>query len=157
MHRACAQLKILERFSGGAEARFCAWRSSSARAGADQTLQFVLSWYETIKLDKVRALREDFEWSSDPARIAEREETADFMAAYADTSFLHPRRVYSDVEEEEEGQEAQEEEGSSDSAAADDDSGEDDEEDDGEEVAAPEAPALANASACARQSPLEPT
>ena len=52
---------------GGAEARFHAWRSSSARAGADQALQFVLSWYETIKLDKVRALRKGSDWTSDPA------------------------------------------------------------------------------------------
>ena len=109
---------------GGAEARFHAWRSSSARAGADQALQFVLSWYETIKLDKVHALREGSEWTSNPVLIAERQEAADFMAAYADTLVLNTRRVYSDVEKEEEA--PAEEEGSSDSAAADSGSGEDD-------------------------------
>ena len=99
----------------------------------------MLSWYETIKLDKARALREGSKWTSDPAKIDEREEAANFMAAYADTSFLDAGRAYTDAEEEEE-EAPREEEGSSDSAAADDDSG-DDEDDDDEEVAAPEAPA----------------
>ena len=124
---------------GGAEERFRAWRSSSARAGADQALQFVLSWYETIKLEKVQALREGSAWTSDPARIAERLGAADFMANYADTSVLDDGRIYSDAEEEEE-EAPREEEGSSDSANADDGEDNDDEE---EEVAAPEAPQAA--------------
>ena len=65
---------------GGAEERFRAWRSSSARAGADQALHFVLSWYETIKLEKVQALREGSAWTSDPARVVERLGATDFMA-----------------------------------------------------------------------------
>ena len=69
----------------GAEERFRAWRSSSARVGADQALQFVLSWYETVKLEKLQYQREGSEWISDPVRIAERQSAADFMANYMDT------------------------------------------------------------------------
>ena len=124
---------------GGAEETFRAWRSSSARAGADQALQFVLSWYETVKLEKLQYLHEGSEWTSNPERIAERQSTTDFMANYADTSVLDDGCIYSDAEEEEEAL-SREEEGSSDSAAAGDGSGEDnnDEED---EVATPEAAA----------------
>ena len=108
---------------------------------ADQALQFVLSWYETIKLDRVRALREGSEWTSNPVRIDERLEAAQFMAAYADTLVLDTGRVYTDVESEEEEEEAPaEEEGSSDSTAAGDGSGED-EDDEDKEVAVPEAAA----------------
>ena len=97
----------------------------------------MLSWYETIKLEKVQALREGSAWTSDPARIAERLGAADFMANYGDTSVLDDGRIYSDAEEEEE-EAPREEEGSSDSAAADDGSDDVGEE---AEVTAPEATA----------------
>ena len=124
---------------GGAEERFRAWRSSSARAGADQALQFVLSWYETIELEKVQFQREGSEWLSNPERIAKRLSAADHMANYAETSVLDDGRIYSDAEEEEEAP-PREEAGSSDSAATDDGSdGDSDAEE--EEVVAPDAAA----------------
>ena len=124
---------------GGAEERFRAWRSSSARAGADQALQFVLSWYETIELEKVQFHREGSEWLSNPERIAKRLSAADHMANYAETSVLDDGRIYSDAEEEEEAP-PREEAGSSDSAAAGYASEEDSDAEE-EEVAAPEAAA----------------
>ena len=61
------------------------WRSSSARAGADQALTFVLSWYETININTVRSLRDKSMWTSDPMKIQDRQAAADFMAGYAET------------------------------------------------------------------------
>ena len=133
---------------GGAEERFRAWRSSSARAGADQALQFVLSWYGTVKLEKLQYQREGSEWTSNPERIAERLIAVDYMDNYADTSVLDHGRIYSDAEEEEEAP-PREEAGSSDSAAADDgsdgDSDAEEEEVVAPEAAAPEAPQAAAA------------
>ena len=34
------------------------WRSSSARAGADVALMFIMSWHEQLELHKVRSFRE---------------------------------------------------------------------------------------------------
>ena len=39
------------------EERLCEWRESAARAGADEALSFVLSWYEGIKLECLQSLR----------------------------------------------------------------------------------------------------
>jgi hypothetical protein len=35
------------------------WKESAARAGAEQALSFVLSWYQVINLDQLEHLRED--------------------------------------------------------------------------------------------------
>ena len=40
-----------------AGSRLDAWKRSSARAGADQVLQHVLSWYEGLDLDVIKTLR----------------------------------------------------------------------------------------------------
>ena len=68
-----------------AEARLREWRSSSARAGADQALTFVLSWYESIDLEALKSLRSDSKWTSDPTLVQSREKAASFMATYAQT------------------------------------------------------------------------
>ena len=99
----------------------------------------MLSWYETVKLEKLQYQREGSEWTSNPERIAERQSAADYMANYADTSVLDDGRIYSDTEEEEEAP-PREEAGSSDSAATDDGSDEDNDAEE-EEVAAPKAAA----------------
>ena len=72
---------------------------SSARAGADQALTFVLSWYESIDLRALQSLRSDSKWTSDPTLIQSRKEAASFMATYAQTQSLTPGPVYSDDEE----------------------------------------------------------
>ena len=81
-----------------AETRLREWRSSSARAGADQALTFVLSWYEAIDLNALKSLRSDSKWTSDPTLIQCRKEAASFMASYAQTQNLIPGPVYSDDE-----------------------------------------------------------
>jgi len=89
------------------------WRSSSARAGADAALLFIMSWYELIDLAKVRSFREGSSWASDPNRIKIREEAANFMAEFARTKHLDLEApVYSDGEdtEEEESDDASAEE-----------------------------------------------
>ena len=90
-----------------AEIRLKKWRSSSARAGADAALQFIMSWYELIDLVKVRSLRQGSPWATDPSRIEIREEAANFMAEFANTKHLDlDAPVYSDGEETEEEEES---------------------------------------------------
>ena len=49
--------------------RLHAWKRSGARAGADQALQHVLSWYEGLDLEVIKSLRVVSEWYTDPAKI----------------------------------------------------------------------------------------
>ena len=96
-----------------AKTRLKQWRSSSARAGADAALLFIMSWYELIDLAKVRSFREGSSWATDPIRIKIREEAANFMAEFARTKHLDLEApVYSDGEdtEEEESDDASAEE-----------------------------------------------
>lgn len=81
------------------EDRLRAWRSSSARAGADRALSFVLGLYEEIDIATVRALRTESRWLTDPELIKTREEAADFFADYAATKYITPGRVYDDPED----------------------------------------------------------
>ena len=41
-----------------AEDRLTEWRQSAARAGADEALSWVLSWYETIELANIKGVRD---------------------------------------------------------------------------------------------------
>ena len=91
-----------------AETRLREWRSSLARAGVDQALTFVLSWYESIDLRALQSLRSDSKWTSDPTLIQSRKEAAAFMANYAQTQYFIPGPVYSDGEDEEDDDEAEE-------------------------------------------------
>lgn len=78
------------------EDRLREWRSSSARAGADRALQFILSLYEGINIDTVRSLRAESHWLKDPTSIQARQEAADFFAEWTVTKYLTPGRVYPD-------------------------------------------------------------
>jgi hypothetical protein len=60
------------------------WRESAARAGADEALSFVLSWYDGIKLDTIKAMRSGSKWTTDPELIKKRQETAYAIAQYAE-------------------------------------------------------------------------
>ena len=80
-----SSIEELSKCLSGAEARIREWRSSAARAGADQALTFVLSWYESINLNVVRSLRQGSKWTSDPTLIESRKDAAKFMASYAPT------------------------------------------------------------------------
>ena len=49
----------LEGLLKGAKDRLQLWRSSSARAGADAALAFIMSWHEDVELEKIETLRKD--------------------------------------------------------------------------------------------------
>ena len=89
-------------------------------------------------------------WTSDPAKIQDRKEAADYMAGYADTQVLYPGQIYPDGDEEEE-------EESMDEANEDDaeDAEEDDTEENTAENAAPKAP-QANIGEAATLPPQQP-
>jgi hypothetical protein len=61
------------------------WKESAARAGAVQTLEFVLSWYPGINLDQLGHLREGGLVGLDEAKLRQRART---IAESADTSML---------------------------------------------------------------------
>jgi hypothetical protein len=48
------------------------WKKSVARAGAEQALTFVLSWYQGINLDQLEHLREDGLSSVDLVKLRQR-------------------------------------------------------------------------------------
>jgi hypothetical protein len=66
------------------EDRLDAWRESAARAGADEALNFVMSWYEDINLDVLGALRIGAKYSEDPELVLKRQERAYSFIQYAD-------------------------------------------------------------------------
>ena len=70
---------LAERLSGGND-RLRAWRESAARAGAEEALMWVLSWYEDLDLDKLTALREGSAWIDDPELVKKRQALAYDMA-----------------------------------------------------------------------------
>ena len=81
------------------ERRLREWRSSAARAGADQALSFILSWYEGIDLQKVRVQRENSAWTTDPAKIQLRQDAAHYFASYSQPHQYVEGEVYSDDED----------------------------------------------------------
>jgi superfamily I DNA/RNA helicase len=60
------------------------WRESAARAGADEALAFVLSWYEGIKLETLQSMRTGSKWTTDPELIQQLKERAHSFVQYAD-------------------------------------------------------------------------
>ena len=81
----------------GTKERLQLWRSSSARAGADAALAFIMSWHKDVELEKIETLRKGAAWTTDPALIAKRQTAANYMAQYANTSLLdHDAEVYLD-------------------------------------------------------------
>ena len=63
-------------------------RSSSACVGADAALMFIMSWHEQIKLDKIQTLWEGGIWNTNTDLVKIREDAANFMAKFANTSHL---------------------------------------------------------------------
>ena len=83
------------------EQRLREWRHSSARAGADEALAWVLSWYEKINLDALAEMRGTSKWLNDPELISKRQERAFAIAKYADTRAFIAGDDESDPEDEE--------------------------------------------------------
>jgi hypothetical protein len=95
-----------------APARLCEWRQSAARAGSDQALTFVLSWYEKLELQRFARLRGDSKWILDPAFVEQRQRTAYSFVEYANIHQFceDPYAVPEPAEEVEEEEEEVEEE-----------------------------------------------
>ena len=82
------------------------WRASAARAGADEVLQFVLSWYEGINLEVLKTMRRGSKWSENEECVALRKEHAYRLASYAETKgFIEGLPEPETEDEEEEGSE----------------------------------------------------
>ena len=73
---------LAERLSEGRN-RLRAWRESAARAGAEEALMWVLSWFEDLDLEKLAALRDGSPWIDDPELVKKRQAIAYEMAQYA--------------------------------------------------------------------------
>ena len=87
----------LEKMLKGTKERLQVWRSSSARAGADAALAFLMSWHQDIELEKIETLRKGAPWTTEPALIAKRQAAASYMAQYANTAVLDlDAEVYQD-------------------------------------------------------------
>ena len=91
-----------------AEDRLIEWRQSAARAGADEALAWVLSWYETIELANIKGVREGSRWIADPEWVRKRQELAYSLVQYADINNFHedPNAPADDQPEADDGQEA---------------------------------------------------
>ena len=114
---------LAERLSEGRK-RLRAWRESAARAGAEDALMWVLSWFEDLDLDKLAALRDGSPWIDDPELVKKRQAIAYEMAQYAPAHVWipNPNPAAEDQAEDEdaEGEEAEDE-------GEDDDAGEESE------------------------------
>ena len=89
----------LEKMLKGTKERLQVWRSSSARAGADAALAFIMSWHKDIELEKMKTLLKGAPWTTDSALIAKRQAAANYMAQYANTAVLDlEAEVYQDEE-----------------------------------------------------------
>jgi len=94
-------VEVLAEFLMESEDRLCEWRESAARAGADEALSFVLSWYEGINLECLQSMRTGSKWTTNPELIQERQRRAYSIAQYTSTHIFIP-----DPEEPAEEQEA---------------------------------------------------
>ena len=85
------------------------WRQSATRAGADEALKVVLSWYEGIKLEVLHGIRTNVKYVTDPEWLKKRQEIAYSFLDYIDLSkFMEDP---ADAEEEEEDEDGGDEEG----------------------------------------------
>ena len=73
---------LAERLSEGND-RLRAWRESAARAGAEEALMWVLSWYEELDLGMLIGAREGSAWMDDLELVKKRQALAYDMAQYA--------------------------------------------------------------------------
>src|SRR3954451_24800616 len=52
------------------------WRASAAQIGSDEALSYVLSWFETIPLDRLRQMRTGGIYELEPEKTRQRQELA---------------------------------------------------------------------------------
>ena len=113
---------LAERLSEGRN-RLRAWRKSAARAGAEEALMWVLSWFEDLDLEKLAALREGSPWIDDPELVKKRQAIAYEMAQYAPAHVWipnpNPQAEDESEDEDAEGEDAEGEEGEDEGEDAD--------------------------------------
>ena len=88
--------------------RLCQWRESAARAGADEALMVVLSWYEDLDLSLFQSFRSNGKYVTDPAWVEKRKELAYSFLQYAKIHEFVDGPSYLDVEDEDEEDEGEE-------------------------------------------------
>jgi hypothetical protein len=111
------KVKDLSEWLAATEARLIEWRDSAGRAGADTALQFLLSWYEQLDFESIRAIRAGSTVNEDPEKIKKRRASAAYMAQFADVHqfFADPSAPeQEDTNDNEETEETEESEGDSD-------------------------------------------
>ena len=104
--------------------RLTEWRFSAGRARADETLSYILGWYETIDFDKLQTCRTASKFVSEEEWVERRKKLANFFTERADLHTFIPNLPFmaappaEDDKAEEEGEEEGEE--ASDAEADDD-------------------------------------
>jgi hypothetical protein len=78
------------------------WRDSDGRVGADEALNYFLSWYEKADLETLRTVREGSIWTTDPEHIRRWRELAHNYVDYANTDAFvwdirEPEKMEDDV------------------------------------------------------------
>ena len=130
--------KILAERLMGSGLRLDEWRESSARAGADEALSVILSWYETLDFDLFQSLRTNGKFVSEPEWIEKRKQLANSFIEYIDLDKLIDGPSF-DQQRDEPAEEADGESGEDDEETEDDEEAEEVEkiEETGEDAAKP--------------------
>ena len=103
--------------------RLTEWRFSAGRAGADETLSYLLGWYETIDFDLVQANRVESKFNAEEEWIERRKALANFFTERANLHTFIPNLPFmaapaADAEEaEEEGVDEEDSEGDAETTA----------------------------------------
>ena len=95
------------------ETRLSQWRESAARAGADEAMMVVLSWYEGLDFNLFQTYRSNGKYVSEPAWVEKRKKLAYSFIEFADIhKFVDgPSYLNADADaEEEEGEEGEDDE-----------------------------------------------
>ena len=90
------------------ETRLCQWRESAARAGADEALMVVLSWYEGLDLDLFQSFRSNGKYVTDPDWVEKRKKLAYSFVQYAKVHEFVEGPSFLDVDPEDEEEEDEE-------------------------------------------------
>ena len=79
-----ATIRELAEVLSGAQDRMIEWCESAARVGADEALCYILSFYETLELEKIIGVREGSKWIEDPSHVETWQKKAQSIIEWAD-------------------------------------------------------------------------
>src|SRR4051812_44577015 len=108
------KVKDLSDWLAAIEARLIEWRDSAGRAGADTALQFLLSWYEQLDFESIRAIRAGSVINEDLEMVKKRRASAAYMTQFADVQKFFADPSAPEKEETNNDEETEESEGDSD-------------------------------------------